>query len=170
MDAICLHGDLAVINHLDWCLPLEDGKETATDTSSTTNGDQSRNNIPVGDHPQFLAPEYFGRNNDVRDGFAVDLWATGLMLYGMVVGQDALFAAPVEEDKIFQELCIKGRIKDRTDQYAQSAGKEIVLSEELIDLLFNMLQVDPQKRFSLDEVLQHPWVMNDNVVAPSLDD
>lgn len=169
MDAICLHGDLAVINHLDWCLPLEDGSEGAESSTSNSSSSESRN-IPVGTYPQFLAPEYFGRDSDVRDGFAVDLWATGLMLYGMVVSYDALFAAPVEEDKIFQELCVKGRIKDMTDQYAELVKKEIVLSDELVDLLSNMLQVDPQKRFSLDEVLQHPWVKNDDVIAPSLDE
>ena len=37
---------------------------------------------------------------------------------------------------------------------------DIPCSEEAKDLIDNILQLDPSKRLSLDEILQHPFLMN----------
>merc|ERR1712232_1129543 len=39
-----------------------------------------------------------------------------------------------------------------------------VLSEDCVDLLQNMLRIDPKKRYTLEEVSNHPWlaVVSDN--------
>ncbi len=158
LDSIDLNGDIAIINGLGWCLRFNKIAPIGTDKSLL---------VPGGDNSQFVAPEYFGRLDGSWNGFAADIWATGLILYSMVVGTEALFAAPVEEDKRFVALCIKGAIRESAEKYAKSVQREAVLSDELVTLLEKMLQADPEKRYSLDEVLEHPWVANEHLVAPS---
>jgi serine/threonine protein kinase len=122
---------------------------------------------PGGNNPQYIAPEYFGSSTGVWDGFAADLWACGLMLYSMVVSSEALFVAPIPEDRTFVELCVKGNIGPRAAKFGKSIGETITLSEDLGDLLKHMLKANPKERLSLDEVMEHAWVKNGKVIAPS---
>lgn len=158
LDAIELDGDLAVISGLDRCLRFD--RSVLVDANEASL-------IPGASNPQFVAPEYFGRLSGTWDGFAADVWATGLMLYSMVVGTEALFSAPVGEDKTFVALCVNGMIRESVDKFAKSVQRKILLSDELVCLLKKMLQADPRKRCGLNEVLEHPWVVNGDVLAPS---
>lgn len=155
------------------------------------NDEQYRNHPlppPGGSDPRYIAPEYIatsggggGGINDVDDannnhvemkwnGFQADLWAAGLMLYGMIVGTESLFIAPIYEDKTFAKLCVKGDIRGHVKKYARVVGRaddSTRLSEDLVDLLRSMLRANPSKRLSLEEVMEHPWVTNDEVITPS---
>jgi serine/threonine protein kinase len=121
---------------------------------------------PGGTHVQYIAPEYFGGTVGPWDGFAADLWACGLMLYSMVVGCDALFLAPVEDDRTFVKLCLKGQVKSLASKHGKLIGKAIDPSDELVDLLQKMLKVDPRERFSLQQILEHSWITNDDLMTP----
>jgi serine/threonine protein kinase len=91
------------------------------------------------------------------------------MLYSMVVSSEALFVAPIPEDRIFVELCVKGNIGAQTAKFvSKTKGKEIILSDDLVDLLKHMLKADPKDRLSLDEVMESPWVTNADTMAPSV--
>lgn len=128
---------------------------------------------PGGSDPRFIAPEYFfgtgTTGGDVAwNGFRADLWAAGLMLYIMVVGTESLFTAPIAEDKTFAKLCMKGDVRGHLKKYGKVVGRDFsALSEELVDLLRSMLRFDPTRRLSLEGVLQHLWVVKDDVVTPS---
>lgn len=121
---------------------------------------------PGGSHVQYIAPEYFRGAIGPWDGFAADLWACGLMLYSMVVGCDALFLAPVEDDRTFVKLCLRGQVKSLSSKYGNMIGETIDLSDDLVDLLQKMLKVDQSERLSLEQILEHPWVRNDDLMAP----
>ena len=150
--------DKLVLSGLDCCLRFQKNAPIDEDKPIP---------LPGGTNPQFVAPEYFGTLTSVWDGFAADLWAVGLMLYSMVVGVDALFHAPIQEDKTFSELCIKGNVGSCVQKFAKNTGRDIVLSDELLDLLGNMLISDPKRRYSLEQVMDHAWVKDGNFVAPS---
>ena len=92
--------------------------------------------------------------------------AAGLMLYSMVVGTNALFFAPIAGDKIFTRLCIKGDIRGEVERYGKQLGQDYsnLLSNDLLDLLRTMLRADPKQRLSLEEVMEHPWVTNDDLI------
>ena len=77
----------------------------------------------------------------------------------MVVGTNALFTAPIAGDKIFIKLCMKGDIMGHVERYY---GKK--LSNDLGDLLKSMLRADPKQRLSLEEVMEHPWLANNESV------
>ncbi len=155
------------------------------DPTSRTTDDENLPLIPGGSNPCFIAPETFchrnttssadsrvtteNYDNRVWNGFRDDLWATGLILYSMVVGIDALFAAPIAGDKRFARLCIKGDVKGETERYWRQSGKDTSLpSDDFFDLLQAMLSVDPNQRRTLENVMEHPWVTNSDIsVTPT---
>lgn len=122
---------------------------------------------PAGSHVQYIAPEYFRGNEGAWNGYAADLWACGLILYGMVIGTDALFLAPVDDDRTFVKLCLKGQIRSLAQTYGELIGETIELSDDLVDLLRKMLKVDPKDRLKLDKVLEHPWMTSGEFMSPS---
>ena len=169
-----MDGDHIDIIGLDWALRYDGSKETKK---------IQQEDIPYV-NPRFIAPESFHyRSSDkesehtsddserVWDGFRDDLWATGLVLYSMVVGTDALFTAPIAGDKIFTRLCIRGDIRGEAKRFGKRLGKDYsnLLSDDLVDLLQSMLNGDPKKRSVLEEVMKHPWVTNDDdpVMTPT---
>ena len=88
------------------------------------------------------------------------------MLFSMVVGTGALFTAPIAEDKSFHRMCVKGDIRGQAKMYGKVAGKDFSgLSDELLDLLRNMLRADPKQRLSLDKVMEHPWLQKEEVMT-----
>lgn len=97
----------------------------------------------------YMAPEVVSRD-EVFDGFAIDLWASAVILFVLVVGM-APFKWAHESDKRYAKIA-KGNLKELL------AGHRIALSAEACDLLQNMLRHDPRKRLSLAHVMQHPWV------------
>jgi serine/threonine protein kinase len=97
----------------------------------------------------YMSPEVVSRE-EVFDGFSVDLWASAVILFVLVVGM-APFKWAHESDKRYAKIA-KGGMKELL------AGHHISLSEEACDLLQNMLWHDPRKRLTLAHVMNHPWV------------
>lgn len=149
-----MKGFQVVISDLGWSLRFKKGAASEDEDKALP--------APGGTNLQFIAPEYFGGLKGAWDGFAADLWAAGLMLYCMVVGCEALFAAPIADDKKFLQLCVKGKIGAEAENFGKTKGVDIKLSEDLVDLLQHMLKADPKDRFSLDQVMQHRWVTHDD--------
>ncbi|KAF2678437.1 serine/threonine protein kinase, AGC family [Lentithecium fluviatile CBS 122367] len=90
--------------------------------------------------PEMIVPRTPGNSYDEK----VDLWASGVLIYEFLVGE-----APFEDTP----LATTRRIA-RADMNIPS-----FLSADATDLIKKLLVVDPQKRLSLDEVEQHPWVV-----------
>ena len=109
-----------------------------------------------GKHPEYIPPEVF--RNEAFDGFAVDLWAAGVMLYLMLFGDAMMFSAPIPEDPKFQEMCLAGHLKNVVEKFQASVPDQKPVSDEAIDLLQSMLRADPEDRLTLAEVQDHPWV------------
>jgi hypothetical protein len=105
-------------------------------------------------------------SNSSSSSSRVMVRAAGLMLYSMVVGTKALFSAPIAGDKIFTRLCIKGDIRGEVERYGKQLGQDYsnLLSNDLLDLLRTILRADPKQRLFLEEVMEHPWVTNDDLI------
>eukprot|EP00804_Cyclotella_cryptica_P007570 CCRYP_010650-RA/>CCRYP_010650-RA protein AED:0.52 eAED:0.46 QI:0/0/0/1/1/1/2/0/657 len=100
---------------------------------------------------EYMAPEVAMRH-ECFDGFAIDLWAVGIVLFEFLVGKKP-FAMPDAVDKNFYTIAIEG------DLEGLLRIKGISIDEEALDLLQKMLRFDPSKRLTLAEVVSHPWVM-----------
>ena len=162
-----MDGDHVDIIGLGWALQCNNSEAV----SQEANGDDKSRYFPPTpgcSDPRFIAPESFhyqssnkdngGTTDDadkVWNGFSDDLWATGLILYSMVVGTGALFTLPIAGNKIFTRLCIRGDVKGEAERFGN------ILSDDLVNLLQSMLNVDPKQRSVLEHVMEHPWVTND---------
>mmetsp|Transcript_17742 Transcript_17742/g.26888 ORF Transcript_17742/g.26888 Transcript_17742/m.26888 type:complete len:509 (-) Transcript_17742:52-1578(-) len=99
----------------------------------------------------YMAPEVL-RRNAIFDGFAVDLWAVGCILFIMLVGHMP-FNLPHPSDEQFLRLAKDGMLRESLDHSG------IKLTDEAIDLLQNMFWHDVRKRMTLAEIMRHSWVL-----------
>ncbi|KAL7851198.1 hypothetical protein AOLI_G00215540 [Acnodon oligacanthus] len=93
--------------------------------------------------PAFQPPE-IANGLDTFSGFKVDIWSAGVTLYNITT---SLY--PFEGDNIYKLF--------------ENIGKgDYTIPEEcgplLTDLLRGMLEYDPVKRFSIQQIRQHNWV------------
>jgi serine/threonine protein kinase len=150
MEKLLVRGDECIISSLGWALRVptsDDGSEVYLLEPQSA----------CGKKPEYIAPEVF--RGEPFDGFAVDLWAAGVVLYLMLFGNDMLFAAPIPEDPKFQEICVHGHLKAVVDKFQALAPDSVKpVSDQAIDLLQNMLRADPAERLTLEEVQEHPWM------------
>ena len=98
--------------------------------------------------PAYIAPEIF-QNINGYEGPPVDIWSSGVVLYSMLNGQ-----VPFKADNIIKlhKLIMSGKFKENVKE----------LSKEVLDLLHCLLEVNPNKRITVDQALGHPWFNNGN--------
>lgn len=104
--------------------------------------------IPCG-KPNYISPEVL-KSQEPFDGFAIDLWASGVILFIMLVGLPPWEFAR-EEDPRYR-MVVRGGLERMLRSWNRP------LSPTAADLLQKMLREDPRERLSLCEVKDHPWV------------
>ena len=106
----------------------------------------------VGLHDQWGTKEYFAPEVwDCKYGPQADIWSLGCVVYEMLVGKVAFPYRSSEEE-------LQQRIQAGT--YGTHRPGYQVLSEEAQDFMHKLLLVDPRKRLSATEALQHPWILH----------
>ncbi|KAL7442451.1 hypothetical protein ACHAXH_009233 [Discostella pseudostelligera] len=99
---------------------------------------------------KYMAPEVCMRYESF-DGFAIDLWAAGIILFKLLVGREP-FGMP---DAVDGNFCA---ISERGDLAGFLSSQGIALTDTAVDLLQNIMWSDPAKRLTLAEIVDHPWV------------
>merc|ERR1719512_171760 len=105
----------------------------------------------------YMAPEILA-NRDDFDGFAIDLWSTGVILYIMLTGFPPYDQASLTDERF--QVIAEGRLMSQLEMW------DIHLTNEAGDLLQSMLNLDVSDRLTLAEVMEHPWVVNPEVTPP----
>ncbi|NXH18980.1 STK11 kinase, partial [Bucco capensis] len=103
--------------------------------------------------PAFQPPE-IANGLDTFSGFKVDIWSAGVTLYNITTG-----LYPFEGDNIYKLF--------------ENIGKgDYTIPEDcgppLSDLLRGMLEYDPAKRFSIQQIRQHNWFRRKHAQAEAL--
>jgi len=149
----------SVVIDLGMCLrvPYDDG-ENVTDVSAGTLRRLMRPLIPCG-KPNYISPEVL-KSEEAFDGFAIDLWALGVILFIMLVGLPPWEFAR-EEDPRYR-MVVKGGLERMLKSWDRA------VSPLAADLLQKMLREDPRQRLSLIEIKDHPWVNLTEEDSPSL--
>jgi serine/threonine protein kinase len=140
-------------------MSLQNG-ENSNDPYAISGKTQPRNLIrPQGTCGKwiYMSPEIY-KNEEPFDGFAVDMWAAGVILFLMLTGFPPWERACGTDD----------RFKYMTAGYLVQMLTEwnVGLTSDAMDLLQRMLFIDPKDRLSLDQVRAHPWMVNGRREAP----
>jgi serine/threonine protein kinase len=114
--------------------------------------------------PMYMAPEIILSNKkNGYKGFPVDIWSSGITLYIMLSGTLPFTV----KNKSIEELSLKDmkNKKESSDlkyQIVNGCPKKIKkISSEAKDLLNGLLNKNPDKRLTCDEILNHPWLKDD---------
>lgn len=98
--------------------------------------------------PAYAAPELISGKEYL--GSQADLWSMGILLYALLCGY-----LPFDDEKIPQLYK-----KIQNGKYENPPW----LTEESKTLISRMLQVDPQKRVTIKQLMTHPWLTKDTNV------
>ncbi|KAM4826706.1 sperm motility kinase 2A-like [Thomomys bottae] len=90
----------------------------------------------------FRAPEVF--LHQMYDGYKVDIWTLGVLLYVMATGK-----FPFEGRKLSEIRALVLEAKYEAPLYLSAKGH---------DLLSQMLTVDPDERPNIGQIMEHPWL------------
>ena len=99
--------------------------------------------------PAFVAPEIL--KDSPYNPYMTDIWSSGVVLYAMITGFFPFRG--VNETELHRNILsgVFPKLKD--------------VSNELKDLLSKILEVNPNKRISVDGILNHPWmIQNENII------
>jgi serine/threonine protein kinase len=138
------------------------GSHTTTLQSDTLMSGRSRPRLLI--RPQgtcgkwlYMSPEIY-KNSEPFDGFAVDMWAAGVILFLMLTGFPPWERACATDERF--HYMTAGYLVQMLTEW------ELGLSSDAMDLLQRMLFLDPKDRLSLDQVRAHPWMVNGRRAHP----
>ncbi|XP_061361998.1 calcium-dependent protein kinase 32-like isoform X1 [Gastrolobium bilobum] len=96
--------------------------------------------------PYYMAPEVLRRNY----GPEVDIWSAGVILYILLCGVPPFWA---ETEQGVAQAIIRSVVDFKREPWPK-------VSNNAKDLVKKMLDPDPKRRLTAQEVLDHPWLQN----------
>ena len=97
--------------------------------------------------PTYIAPEILRGKG--YEGYGVDVWSAGVVLYAMLSGTVPFKGNNLRE---LHELILSGQYKSIND-----------ISKEASHLLKKIFEIEPKKRISINEILNHSWLSDVDV-------
>ncbi|KAM6169235.1 serine/threonine-protein kinase DCLK3 [Rhynchocyon petersi] len=97
--------------------------------------------------PTYVAPEILSEKGY---GLEVDMWAAGVILYILLCGFPPFRSPDRDQDELFNII--------QLGHFEFLAPYWDSISEAAKDLVSHLLVVDPRKRYTAHQVLQHPWI------------
>ncbi|XP_018413276.1 PREDICTED: serine/threonine-protein kinase Chk2 [Nanorana parkeri] len=104
--------------------------------------------------PTYLAPEVLNTAGTAGYSSAVDFWSLGVILFVCLSGYP-----PFSENN--NKMPLKDQITGGHYTFISGAWKDV--SQTALDLVKKLLVVDPEKRLTVKEALEHPWLQDDNM-------
>ena len=101
----------------------------------------------------YCAPEICKAHIKGYDGIKSDIFSLGVLLFVIKVGKFP-FNMSNYLDKRYRNI-----LEKNYDQFWQGFKKDN-LSNDFKDLINHLVCYDPSERFSIEEILEHPWIVN----------
>lgn len=95
----------------------------------------------------YAAPEIV---DDQKYSTGVDMWALGCVLFALLAGYPPFYDPNI---KVLMKRVTKG-------QFTFDSPWWDSISEPAKDLVRNLLTVDPEKRYTVEEFMAHPWIQS----------
>lgn len=96
--------------------------------------------------PAYIAPEVIG--NEGYQGFYIDHWSLGVLLYAMLTANVPFKAKNMEE--LLEVIKTK------------KVAFPVKISENAMDLIKSLLRLNPIERLSIPEILSHAWMQGES--------
>lgn len=96
--------------------------------------------------PNYIAPEIL--ENKIGHSYEVDVWSLGVVIYTLIIGRPPFETPEVKSTYKKIKMC------------AYSFPEHIPFSDNVRNIISKILQLDPSKRPTLDEIMQHPFINN----------
>jgi len=103
--------------------------------------------------PNYVAPEVLADKG--YEGWGADCWSCGVILYVLLAG-----FLPFDEPTM---AALFAKIQAADFSYPSW------FTDEVRSLLDNILVADPSQRYSMDQILNHPWMKHGDGAVPVLD-
>ncbi|XP_067621146.1 serine/threonine-protein kinase GL21140 isoform X2 [Eurosta solidaginis] len=100
--------------------------------------------------PTYVAPEIL---METGYGLKIDVWAAGIILYILLCGFPPFVSPDNQQEPLFDAI-ISG-VYEFPEPYWSDIG------EGVRDLIANMLQSDPEIRFTSEDILDHYWTLGE---------
>ncbi|XP_042370866.1 serine/threonine-protein kinase Chk2-like, partial [Plectropomus leopardus] len=101
--------------------------------------------------PSYLAPEVFTQASTTGYGLAVDAWSLGVLLF-VCLGGYPPFHESFGHQSVTEQI-IRG-------EFIMVQSKWRHVSDQAKDVVRKLLVVDPSKRMTIEEALQHRWLQD----------
>nr|GMD97449.1 calcium-dependent protein kinase 29 [Ipomoea batatas]GME00110.1 calcium-dependent protein kinase 29 [Ipomoea batatas] len=141
-----MHRDLKPENFL-FVSRDDDSPLKATDFGLSVFIEEGRVYKEIAGSPYYVAPEVLRKSY----GKEIDVWSAGVILYILLSGFPPFCA---DNDKGTFEEILKGQLDLKSPPWPS-------ISSDAKDLIRRMLAVDPRKRITAAEALEHPWLKED---------
>jgi serine/threonine protein kinase len=103
--------------------------------------------------PQYVAPEVIrGGSTPYTYGTECDLWSCGIILFILLAGYPPFYDD--SEPRLFRKI--------RAGKYNMQDPVWDLVSDEAKDLITKLLEVEPEKRLNVTQVLEHPWMQDED--------
>ncbi|KAJ3614315.1 hypothetical protein NHX12_017889 [Muraenolepis orangiensis] len=99
--------------------------------------------------PTYLAPEIIAK---IGYGLKVDIWAAGVITYILLCGFPPFRSECHQQEDLFEQI-LKGQLEYPSPYWDP-------ISHSIKELIVQMLQMNPEERFSAQEILSHPWIID----------
>lgn len=108
--------------------------------------------------PYYIAPEVLRKKYDN----SCDLWSVGVLAYILLCGYPPFNGRNNDETHAY---VLRGRYSFPSQEWKDT-------SRESRDFVRRLLQMDPRKRMSVDQALNHPWLVRHNAgaIAETIDE
>lgn len=124
--------------------------------------DSNKRKTFTGLHDMWGTKEYFAPEVVAGEyGPQADLWALGCVLFELLTGEQAFPVKENDDEMSFYDRILEGGVD-------MSSSVWMKVSPAVKDLLFKMLLVDPELRWSANECLNHKWILEGTSHATDL--
>ncbi|XP_059902258.1 serine/threonine-protein kinase DCLK2 isoform X2 [Gadus macrocephalus] len=101
--------------------------------------------------PTYVAPEII---SETGYGLKVDAWAAGVITYILLCGFPPFRSESNHQEDLFEQI-LEGRLEYPSPYWD-------LISHSVKELIAHLLRVDPEERYSAQDVLSHPWITANN--------
>ena len=99
----------------------------------------------------YSSPELRKANINGYDGIKSDIFSLGVLLFVITIGKFPFYSSSYS-DKKYRLI-----MKQKFEKY-WAIFEKYNLSNEFKDLINHLICFDPKERFSIEEILEHPWI------------